>query len=112
MKKNFIITVVCTVVFCAVGAATYIGMPKEQDSDLLLANVEALADNNENNPNLYWESKKETIYPVYIKVYDSEKGEYVDEISHYMIYTDCFGYLKGAVECYKGHFTYNSEPTT
>ena len=43
MKKNFIRTVVCTVVFCAVGVAAYFGMPKEQDNELLLANVEALA---------------------------------------------------------------------
>lgn len=45
MKKNFIRTVVCTVVFSAVGVAAYFGMPKEQDNELLLANVEALAKN-------------------------------------------------------------------
>lgn len=43
MKDNYFRIVVCTVVFCAVGIATYLGMPKEQDRDLLLANVEALA---------------------------------------------------------------------
>lgn len=48
MKKNFIRTVVCTVVFCAVGVAAYFGMPKEQDNELLLANVEALTGSIEN----------------------------------------------------------------
>lgn len=49
MKKNFIRTVVCTVVFCAVGVAAYFGMPKEQERDLLLANVEALANDENKN---------------------------------------------------------------
>lgn len=45
MKDNYFRIVVCTVVFCAVGIAAYLGMPKEQDNELLLANVEALAKN-------------------------------------------------------------------
>lgn len=60
MKKNFIRTVVCTVVFCAVGVAAYLGMPKEQDHELLLANVVALA-NNENDENSMCGTKSERI---------------------------------------------------
>lgn len=60
MKKNFIRTVVCTVVFCAVGVAAYFGMPKEQDHELLLANVVALA-NNENDENSKCGTKSERI---------------------------------------------------
>lgn len=60
MKKNFIITVVCTVVFCAVGVAAYLGMPKEQDHELLLVNVEVLA-NDENDENSMCGTKSEHI---------------------------------------------------
>lgn len=43
-KKNLKKVALGAIMMCAVGAAAYLGIPKEQDSDLLLANVEALAD--------------------------------------------------------------------
>lgn len=59
-KKNLKKVALCAVMMCAVGAAAYLGMPKEQDCDLLLANVEALADD-ENDENSMCGTKSERI---------------------------------------------------
>ncbi|NPD91627.1 NVEALA domain-containing protein [Xylanibacter muris] len=92
----------CAVVLVCSGITGYLSIPKTQDSNMLMENVEALA--HDENPNNCWEGKDEITYPVYMKIYDSQKQEYVDSIIGYRKCIDCFGYKKGCVECYPRDF--------